>query len=174
MANMTIPRGPHDLSDGRKMGIPISCVFEPLEPMRSRRKRPHHSSIPDPVIESDSSREILIQAIEKGLSVLGDSVTRIIFYNLEKRFSLTRDHILERPDKFANALEVLFGSGSVTLERMIINSVCDTVGMDAQTLDPSTLHHCIRTAVEMLEAQNRQKRGLQGGKVKHFLLKSLI
>jgi len=168
------PADPHDLVDGRKMGIPNSCVFEPLEPMRSRRKRPHLSSIPDPVIESDSSREMLIQAIEQGLSVLGDTVTRVIFYNLEKRFSLTRDHIVERPDKLANALEAMFGSGSATLERMIINSVCDTVGMDAQTLNPMTLHHCIRTAVEMLEAQNRQKRGLQGGRVKHFLLKSLI
>lgn len=149
-----------------------SCIYDPSGLTTSDRRKSRLNPIADPAVELNNSRDILIQAVERGLSVLGDNVAKVIFYNLEKRFCMARDDMVERPDKLANALEVMFGSGKATVERLIVNSICTAVGMDPQTLGSPTLSHCIRIAEKVLQTQNKQKRDLQAWRLGRFLTKS--
>jgi hypothetical protein len=132
-----------------------SCIYDQSRLTTSNRKKPYLNPSADPAVELNNSRDILIQAVERGLSVLGDNVAQVIFYYLKKRFCMARNDIVERPDKLADALEVMLGSSKATVERIIVNSICTAVGMDPQTMNPPTLSHCIRMAEKVLQTQNR-------------------
>jgi len=87
------------------------------------------------------SRKALIQAIEEGLSTFGESVPEIVFHNLDRKFSLNKERIVDEPDSFTKALYAMFGSGAATVERIIVTSVCETLRI--KSLSPSTFCDCI-------------------------------
>jgi len=86
-------------------------------------------------------KKALIQAIEEGLSTFGESVPEIVFHNLEKKFSLDKDRIIDEPDSFADALYTMFGSGGATVEKVIVKSVCEILRI--KSLSPATFCDCI-------------------------------
>ena len=92
------------------------------------------------------AREIVLDAVERGLSALGENVPNVVFMNLEKRFSLTKVQIADRPEQFVGALRAMFGSGSVTVEKVSIELFCEMIGLNPAELNPSTLVHCVAVA----------------------------
>ncbi len=92
--------------------------------------------------QTDSSTERLIQAVERGLSSLGRNVSEIVFYNLEKRFLIDRNKIVDDPELFVKALHTMFGSGAAIIEKMIVGYVCE--GLEIRSLNPSTFSDCIK------------------------------
>jgi hypothetical protein len=86
-------------------------------------------------------RKALIQAIEEGLSTFGESVPEIVFHNLDKKFSLDKDKIIDQPDSFTKALYTMFGSGAATVEKVIVKSVCEILRI--KSLSPATFCDCI-------------------------------
>jgi len=102
-------------------------------------------------LTSDESRRILTLAIEQGLSVLGESVAGVVFSNLYKRFSLAKHEVLEEPDRFLDALKEMFGSGAGTVEMLIVKSLCETINVDPNSLNPFTLSHALSLAKHKLK-----------------------
>lgn len=63
---------------------------------------------------------VLLDAIEGGLSSLGDSPREAIFYHLEASFRLKKENIPLNLSEFQQALERIFGPGAPYLEKLII------------------------------------------------------
>lgn len=99
--------------------------------------------------------EVLTRAVELGLYVLGESVAEVIFYNLEKEYSLKREDIPKRPDRFVEALRDLFGSGAATIEKLIVQSICDVTGLKLDAVNPPTLAFCMKQAEKALASRKK-------------------
>ena len=65
------------------------------------------------------SQEIL----ERALSYIGHDNMLALFDHFEER-GLKRYEIVDRPEKFVEALERIFGSGAEILEKQIIMEIC--------------------------------------------------
>jgi len=117
---------------------PPSATFNDNK-LRTRR-------IDRPDFDSDDTLNILMVAVERGLSVLGESIAHVIFYHMDKKYSLKKHEIFEKPDRFVEVLQDMFGSGAATLENLIIQSICSTIGLNPSTLNTLTLSQCIRDA----------------------------
>jgi len=74
--------------------------------------------------------EILLEAVEEVLSSLGSSVKNTVYFYLEKSFNLKRQDIPYKIEKFANAIEEIFGFGAKLLEIQIMKSLHKKVGQN--------------------------------------------
>jgi len=99
---------------------------------------------------ADESRRILTLAVEQGLSVLGESVADVVFSNLHRKFSMSKGDVIDEPDRFIDALKIMFGTGAGTVEMLIVRSLCETISADPGTLNPATLSHCLSLAKHKL------------------------
>jgi hypothetical protein len=75
---------------------------------------------------------VLLDAIEGGLSLLGDSPKKAIFYHLETSFHLKKEDIPLNLSEFQQALEGVFGPGAPYIERLIMRSLCEKLGVGFQ------------------------------------------
>ena len=75
-------------------------------------------------------KKLLPEAIDKGLSSLGDSEKQALYSYLERTFSLEKLDIPNKIGEFANAIEEIFGLGAKILEIQIIKCLYEKVGCD--------------------------------------------
>lgn len=78
----------------------------------------------------DEFAKVLIEAVDYGLQVLGESSRKAIFYHLEKDYSIARGTIPEHTEAFAKGLEGIFGAGSRVIERSILKCLCSKLGLE--------------------------------------------
>jgi len=143
---------------GAKMSRGTFAVYDPdpsTAPFNHERSSIPHSSNPD--TEEDCPNEVLMCAVEQGLSTLGQSVAQVILYNIDKRYSLKRRDIVKEPNRFVEALQSIFGSGAETIQKLIIQSICSATGVNPSTLSPPTLQHCLRQAEKALATKKKTK-----------------
>ena len=105
--------------------------------------------------DANESTELLMLAVERGLSVLGESVRQVILDNIDKKYSLRREDIIKEPDRFMEALQAMFGFGASVIEKLIIQNVCATAGLDLSTLKSPSLSHAIKEAGEILRIKKK-------------------
>ena len=74
-------------------------------------------------------RKILLEAVEEGLSSLGDSPKQAIFFHLEASFKISKDKIPANLTEFAKALEKIFGPGAPYLEKLIVKCLYEKLGL---------------------------------------------
>jgi len=103
-------------------------------------------TITDPL---DAGEETVINMIEDGLDALGENVGRVILHHLEVRYSLKRNQIPRKLDVFTRALRELFGEGSLTMERIIVETMSRKTGTSMHETGIRTLSE----AVEHLRAR---------------------
>ncbi len=72
--------------------------------------------------------ELLMEAIDEGLSLLGESAKQAIYCHLEKTFKMNRLDIPYRIEEFIDAIERIFGNGSKILEIQIMKCLFKKVG----------------------------------------------
>jgi len=65
--------------------------------------------------------EILNEALDSGLLLLGESARKAIYFHLKKDFSITKENAAGRMEAFARGLESIFGAGALVIERSILN-----------------------------------------------------
>ena len=73
---------------------------------------------------------LLVEAVDEGLSALGDSAKQAIYFHLEKTFSIEKQNIPNKIEEFTNAIEKIFGLGAKILEIKIIKYLYEKVGHD--------------------------------------------
>ena len=81
-----------------------------------------------PIPNNRCFEEILLEAVEEVLSSLGLPVKNAVYFYLEKSFGLKRHDIPYKIEKFANAIEEIFGVGAKLLEIQIMKSLYKKVG----------------------------------------------
>jgi len=72
--------------------------------------------------------EFLLEAIDEGLSLLGESSKQAVYFHLGKTFKITRQDIPYRLEQFIDAIEKIFGSGAKILEIQIMKCLFKKVG----------------------------------------------
>ena len=77
----------------------------------------------------DEFAKVLIEAVDYGLRVLGESSRKAILYHLEIDYSITRAMIPEHAEAFAKGLEGIFGAGSLVIERSILKCLYSKLGL---------------------------------------------
>ncbi len=95
-------------------------------------------------------RKILLEAVEEGLSSLGDSPKRAIFFHLETSFEISKDNIPANLTDFSKALEKIFGLGAVYLEKLIAKRLYERLGLEFQEAENWNFLEYIDNARERL------------------------
>jgi len=72
--------------------------------------------------------EFLLEAIDEGLSVLGESAKQAVYCHLGKTFKMNRLDIPYRLEEFTDAVEKIFGAGAKILEIQIMKCLFKKVG----------------------------------------------
>ena len=71
---------------------------------------------------------LLLEAVDEGLSMLGESSKQAIYFHLEKRFDIKKQEIPNKIEVFANAIEKIFGLGANFLEILIMKRLYERLG----------------------------------------------
>jgi hypothetical protein len=75
-------------------------------------------------------RKLLLEAVDEGLSSLGDSSKHAIYYYLEKAFNIPKQDVPDKIEEFVKAIEEIFGDGAKILEIRIMKNLYEKVGDD--------------------------------------------
>jgi hypothetical protein len=72
--------------------------------------------------------ELLLEAVDEGLSVLGESSKQAIYFHLAISFNIKKEEIPEKIEIFADAIEKIFGLGAKFLEISIMKRLFEKLG----------------------------------------------
>ncbi len=74
----------------------------------------------------------LLECIDEGLNSLGRTVKQVIYWYLENKFGVKRCDILDKPEEFIRALELMYGCGVVVLENMIVSKIREEFNVQSE------------------------------------------
>ncbi len=72
---------------------------------------------------------LLQEAVDEGLSALGESGKQAIYYHLERILGIRREEISRNVEAFAEAIEKIFGQGANYLEILIMKRLYEKTGL---------------------------------------------
>jgi hypothetical protein len=81
------------------------------------------------LLQNDFER-LLQEAVDEGLSALGDSARQAIYYHLESNFGIRKEEIPGRVEAFAEAIMQIFGPGATFLEILIMKRLHEKVRLN--------------------------------------------
>ena len=87
--------------------------------------------------------EMVLNIIDKGLSVLGESPKQAIWYYLEKDFKINCHQLLENLDAVEKAFQMIFGLGYSFLESLFRQQLHEITGEDLQGY--TSFADCVRS-----------------------------
>jgi hypothetical protein len=90
-------------------------------------------------LATDNFDKLLLEAVDEGLSSLGESSKQAIYFHLEKTFSIKKQQIPEKIADFAQAIHRIFGLGANFLEILIIKRLYEKIGVVFELVDAEEL-----------------------------------
>jgi hypothetical protein len=81
--------------------------------------------------------KLLLEAIDEGLSSLGDGSKQAIYFHLEKGFKVKKHEIPYKVEDFAGAVEKIFGLGASFLEILIMKRLYEKIGEVLEWHEPA-------------------------------------
>lgn len=75
-----------------------------------------------------SFEEVLLEAIDEGLFLLGESAKQVVYFYLEKNYKIRKQDIPYRIEDFTEAIEDIFGVGAKLLEIKIMKNLFSKMG----------------------------------------------
>jgi hypothetical protein len=97
------------------------------ENYRSKKRRGFNSKNQE-AENKTKFEEKLLEAIDEGLSFLGESPKQALYFHLEKTLKMNRLDIPYRIDEFTDAIEKIFGAGAKILEIQIMKCLFKKIG----------------------------------------------
>lgn len=73
---------------------------------------------------------LLIQAVDEGLSSLGDSSKQAIYFHLDTTFNIKKEQIPQKVEAFVAAIEKIFGIGANFIEILIMRKLDEKIGQE--------------------------------------------
>ncbi|GEM_PF-828533 len=107
-------------------------------------------------LDVDEFREILLECIDQGLLVLGESPREAIYYHLEKRNLVRKDEIPEKLEDFIEGLRRIFGPGSSLIEKQIIQELFRKFDVTTEE-DCSDLLKSVRFVMKLLASKKSRR-----------------
>lgn len=71
--------------------------------------------------------KLLLEAVDEGLSSLGESSKQAIYFHLEKSFNIDKQEIPSRVNDFVSAIETIFGLGANVIEILIMRRLHEKI-----------------------------------------------
>ncbi len=101
--------------------------------------------------------KILLEAVDEGLSSLGESCKLAIYFHLEENFKVKREEIPCKIELFEEAIGRIFGQGASFLEILIMQRLHQKIGGTPTLgdLDDFTLREYVASTRESLLRANR-------------------
>ena len=133
------------------------------------------------VEKSKDFEKIFIEAVDEGLDVLGESGRQMIFFHLEKSYSIKRREIPKKPEAFATGLEKIFGAGASVLEKLIVKSLYSKLGLKYEDKEERPFADYVKDVKEANDVKEaRENKGRRGSssnqqslEVRHFQQSSI-
>jgi len=75
------------------------------------------------VSKNENFDQLLLEAIDEGLSGLGEAGKASVYIHLESRFNIKKQEIPNKLNDFSNALERIFGLGTRHLEILLMKNL---------------------------------------------------
>lgn len=91
-------------------------------------------SIPKSLGDMDF-RKLLLEAVEDGLSLLGDCSKQTLYNHLESNFKIGKQDIPDKIEQFSDAIEKIFGQSAKLLQIEIIKNLYKKVKSDFEYPD---------------------------------------
>lgn len=79
-------------------------------------------------MQNHNFEKLLLEAVDEGLSSLGESSKQAIYFHLEKGFNIKKQEIPFKIEAFASAIEKIFGLGANFLEILIMKRLYEKLG----------------------------------------------
>ncbi len=111
-------------------------------------------------MSEDDFETLLLEAVDEGLSSLGDSSKHAIYFHLQKTFNIDKHQIPKNIDAFDRAIKKIFGIGANFLKILIIQKLHERAAqiIELQTSEELTLQEYVNEAKKnfLRNQQNRQ------------------
>lgn len=107
--------------------------------------------------------KLLLEAVDAGLSSLGDSSKHAIYFHLDENFSIKKEQIPSRINDFAGAIENIFGIGANYLEILIMKRLYEKVGGTLEWDDSARLAFTNYVAAAKRVFQEKEKARTKEG-----------
>jgi hypothetical protein len=107
--------------------------------------------------------ELLTEAIDEGLSLLGESSRQVVYFYLEKTFKMKKLDIPYRIEEFIDAIEKIFGNGAKILEIQIMKCLYKKAGnkikhySEQRSLEFTEYVEAVKLAKKNYENSKRQQ-----------------
>ena len=75
----------------------------------------------------------VVEVVDNVLLSLGYHVREVIYWYMQNNFSLRREDIPRKPEKFIKVLESIYGQGAAVLEEMLVRAINKEFDLDAVT-----------------------------------------
>ena len=82
---------------------------------------------------------LLLDAVDEGLAAFGESAKQTVYCLIEERFHIQRSEIPEKLQTFHEALTELFGSGATIVEKTILQTLREKIGIELKERENRTL-----------------------------------
>lgn len=73
--------------------------------------------------------DALLKAVDFAFDSLGKSCHQALYFHLEKTFHVPREEIPSKVEEFDNAIKLIFKDGAVYLEKLILEKLCENLGV---------------------------------------------
>jgi len=95
-------------------------------------------------------RQVLLEAVDEGLLVLGENSRKAIYFHLQNMVSLKKEDIPDRPEALVEGLEKIFGAGAKAIETFILKSLYRKLGAKYQEKKNSPFEEYLNDAKEII------------------------
>jgi hypothetical protein len=79
--------------------------------------------------------DAFLKAVDFTFSSLGESCKQALYFHLKTTFHLDRAEIPEKVGEFDNVIRLIFKDGAVFLENLILEKLCDSLGVEFEEND---------------------------------------
>lgn len=90
-------------------------------------------------MSEDDFETLLLEAVDEGLSSLGDSSKHAIYFHLQETFNIDKHEIPKNIDAFDKAIKKIFGIGANFLEILIIRKLHQKAAQTIRIQTPEEL-----------------------------------
>ncbi|MDI6690746.1 MAG: hypothetical protein QME50_02620 [Candidatus Bathyarchaeota archaeon] len=79
--------------------------------------------------KKENFKRVLLEAVDEGLLTFGESGREAVYFHLQNLYDVKKEEIPVKLEEFANGLRKIFGLGADVIEKAIIKSLYDKIGM---------------------------------------------
>lgn len=99
-------------------------------------------------------KKVLLEALDEGLSTIGESARKAIYFHLQNLYSLKREEIPDNPKAFVEGLRKIFGLGAEVIEKAVIKSLYSKLEIKFEERKGYGFIEYLTYAMQILESES--------------------